>query len=158
MANALGPARVVTAQCFISWRRPRTHHRVLLQRASAMKMPSWLKKTKNDHKASSSRMPLSPPSSAVGPPPALLRQLPPVPRPQDYMGQASRTGCVDSLRADQIGRTATHFLSGSNTNRVRWTVRIVGLHRPAEVTLTVTSSKYRSDHYYLLTVALPMTK
>jgi hypothetical protein len=67
-------------------------------RASAMKMPSWLKKTKNDHEASSSRgtrrsrMPLSSPPSTACPPPALLRQLPHAPRPEDYVG---RGACVE---------------------------------------------------------------
>jgi hypothetical protein len=47
------------------------HHPNLLHRASAMKMPSLLKRTKNDHEA---RRALSPP------PTALLRQLPLAPR------------------------------------------------------------------------------
>jgi hypothetical protein len=56
-----------------------------------MKMPSWLKKTKNDAEASSSRSahrgrrPPSPPPPADRPPPVLLRQLPPAPRPEDYV-------------------------------------------------------------------------
>jgi hypothetical protein len=48
-------------------------------------MPSWLKKIKNDAEASSSRrIPLSPP------PVALLRELPPAPRPEDYLTQPTR--------------------------------------------------------------------
>jgi hypothetical protein len=58
-----------------------------------MKMPSWLKKMKNDHEASSSRdmrrshLPPSPPPPPARPPPALLRQLPHAPRPHDDMAQ-----------------------------------------------------------------------
>jgi hypothetical protein len=50
-----------------------------------MKMLSWLKKTKNDHEASSSRSMhrgRRPPSP---PPWALQRQLPPAPRSEDYV-------------------------------------------------------------------------
>jgi hypothetical protein len=49
-------------------------------------MPSWPRKTKNDREASSTRgtrqsgRAPSPPTSA-----ALLRQLPPAPRPEDYV-------------------------------------------------------------------------
>jgi hypothetical protein len=87
----LGDARAVAAERFISWRAwaplashsPATSsHRVS---ASAIKMSSWLKKTKNDHETSSSRgthqssMPSSPPPSTAcpqtmaRPPPAFLR-------------------------------------------------------------------------------------
>jgi hypothetical protein len=63
-------------------------------------MPSWLKKTKNDHEASSSRRtrqsngPPSPPPSgrprmAACPPSVFLHQLPPAPRPEDYVGRGA---------------------------------------------------------------------
>jgi hypothetical protein len=57
MGKALGPARAVAAQRFINWRAraplpahttATSSHRVS---ASAMKMPSWLKKIKNGHEA-----------------------------------------------------------------------------------------------------------
>jgi hypothetical protein len=58
-----------------------------------MKMLCWIKKTKNDHEASlsrgtrRSRRPLSPPPLEARPPPVLLCQLPPAPRPEDYVGR-----------------------------------------------------------------------
>jgi hypothetical protein len=66
-----------------------------------MKMPSWPKKTKNDREASTSRCARrsgrtpSPPApvarsrAAARPPPVFLRQLPPTPRTEDYVGQGA---------------------------------------------------------------------
>jgi hypothetical protein len=55
-----------------------------------MKMPSWLKKTKNDHEASTSRSVCRGRRAPFPPPAVLLRLLPPAPRPQDHVTRPAR--------------------------------------------------------------------
>jgi hypothetical protein len=98
MAKALGPARAVVGQAFIRWcARPSVSHTPPQNpHCRAMKMPSWLKKTKNDGEASSSsfvhrhRRPSSPP------PALLLGNLPPAPRPEDYVQRSDHVVANDA--------------------------------------------------------------
>jgi hypothetical protein len=86
MVKALGHARAVAYQGFISWRALASLPHAPPQdppQPTPMKMLYWLKKTKNDAEASSSRSTRrgrrssSPPPPVARTPPTLLCQLPP---------------------------------------------------------------------------------
>jgi hypothetical protein len=123
MAKALVPTRVVATlwlykvayagRCALHTPPQISTHRAS---ASAMKMSSWLKKTKNDHEASvsrrtrrSSRPPSLPPSvrpwTVAHPPLAFLHQLPPAPRPKDYVGWGRPSTCLPLPCGSTIGAT-----------------------------------------------------
>jgi hypothetical protein len=92
MAKPLGAAWAVAAQRFISGRAPAEQPTLTAEqeRAGAHEDAFLAEKTKNNREASSSRgtrrsgrAPF-PPTSA-----ALLRQLPPGPQPEDYVGRGA---------------------------------------------------------------------
>jgi hypothetical protein len=90
--------------------------------ASAMKMPSWPRKTKHDHEASSSRgvrqigrtpSPLSPTSRSR----AFLRQLPPTPGQRITWGEGRPS--MHSHRGSKIGATCATRSARRSGRRTR---------------------------------------